>query len=291
MNVRPIVESDADAVASIVVQDSEALTGRPSRLGPNDVRDWWSRADLARDSWLFLDDGEPVAAGWLHPYGDKAAFAGVVAQRAKGRGYGSAIVERAETAAAGRGLARMHTWVPPEDAAAISLFRERGYDEVRRFYEMAIELAAAPPEPVVPEGFVLDVFREEDARAFHDTLEDAFRDHWEWHGTPFDEWWELRRDNDQSLWFVIRAGSEIAAAVRNDAERNGGGYVGIIGVRRDWRGRGLAKALLLRTFGEFWRRGVTRVSLDVDADSPTGATRLYETVGMHVEGAMAVYER
>ena len=291
MNVRPIVESDADAVASIVVQDSEALTGRPSRLGPNDVRDWWSRADLAHDSWLFLDDGEPVAAGWLHPYGDKAAFAGVVAQRAKGRGYGSAIVERAETAAAGRGLARMHTWVPPEDAAAISLFRERGYDEVRRFYEMAIEFAAAPPEPVVPEGFVLDLFREEDARAFHDTLEDAFRDHWEWHGTPFDEWWELRRDNDQSLWFVIRAGSEIAAAVRNDAERNGGGYAGIIGVRRDWRGRGLAKALLLRTFGEFWRRGVTRVSLDVDADSPTGATRLYETVGMHVEGAMAVYER
>jgi GNAT superfamily N-acetyltransferase len=291
VNVRPIVESDADVVASIVVQDSEALTGRPSRLGSNDVRDWWSRADLARDSWLFLDDGEPVAAGWLHPYGDKAAFAGVVAQRAKGRGYGSAIVERAETAAAGRGLARMHTWVPPEDSAAISLFRERGYDEVRRFYEMAIELAAAPPEPVVPEGFVLDVFREEDARAFHDTLEDAFRDHWEWHGTPFDEWWELRRDNDQSLWFVIRAGSEIAAAVRNDAERNGGGYVGIIGVRRDWRGRGLAKALLLRTFGEFWRRGVTRVSLDVDADSPTGATRLYESVGMHVEGAMAVYER
>ncbi len=291
MNVRPIVESDADAIASIVVEDSEALTGRPSRLGPNDVRDWWSRADLARDSWLFLDDGEPVAAGWLHPYGDKAAFAGVVAQRAKGRGYGSAIVERAETAAAGRGLARMHTWVPPEDEAAISLLRERGYDEVRRFYEMAIELTAAPPEPVVPEGFGLDLFREEDARAFHDTLEDAFRDHWEWHGTPFDEWWELRRDNDQSLWFVIRAGSEIAAAVRNDAERNGGGYVGIIGVRRDWRGRGLAKALLLRTFGEFWRRGVTRVSLDVDADSLTGATRLYESVGMHVEGAMAVYER
>ena len=291
MNVRPIVASDADAVASIVVEDSEALSGRPSRLGPNDVRDWWSRADLARDSWLFLDDGEPVAAGWLHPYGDKAAFAGVVAQRAKGRGYGSAIVERAEDRARARGLARMHTWVPPEDAAAISLLCERGYDEVRRFYEMAIELAATPPEPVVPEGFALDAFHEEDARAFHDTLEDAFRDHWEWHGTPFDEWWELRRKNDQGLWFVIRAGTEIAAAVRNDAERRGGGYVGIIGVRRDWRGRGLAKALLLRTFGEFWQRGVTRVSLDVDADSPTGATRLYESVGMRVEGAMAVYER
>ena len=103
--------------------------------------------------------------------------------------------------------------------------------------------------------------------------------------------WVFEEDDDQSLWFVIRVGTEIAAAVRNDAERRGGGYVGIIGVRRDWRGRGLAKALLLRTFGEFWQRGVTRVSLDVDADSPTGATRLYESVGMRVEGAMAVYER
>jgi mycothiol synthase len=291
VSVRPIADADAVAVAAIVVEDSEALTGRPSRLGPNDVRDWWSRVDLTRDSWLFLDDGEPVAAGWLHPYGEKAAFAGVVAQGEKGRGYGSAIVERAETTAQARGLARMHTWVPPEDAAAIALFRGRGYDEVRRFYEMAIHLAAPPPEPVVPEGFVLDTFREEDARAFHDALEDAFRDHWEWHGTPFDEWWELRRENDRSLWFVIRAGTEIAAAVRNDAERNGGGYVGIIGVRRGRRDRGLAKALLLRTFGEFWRRGITRVSLAVDADSPTGATRLYESVGMQVEAAMAVYER
>src|SRR5207245_3883261 len=116
-------------------------------------------------------------------------------------------------------------------------------------------------------------------------------DHWEWHGTPFETWWEMRRGDDQSLWFVVRDDGEIAAAVRNDANRNGGGYVGIIGVRRAWRGRGLAKALLRRPFGEFCRRGVTRVSLDVDADSPTGATKLYESVGMHVESAMVVYDR
>lgn len=194
MSERPITEADPDAVAAIVVADSEALTSRPSRLGPNDVRDWWSRADLTRDSWLFLEDGDPIAAGWLHPFGDKAAFAGIVAQGAKGRGLAGAIADRAETAAQARGLVRMHTWA-------------------------------------------------------------------------------------------------LAAAIRNDAERNDGGYVGIIGVRRAWRGRGLAKALLLRTFGEFWRRGTKRVSLDVDADSPTGATRLYESVGMYVEGAMAVYER
>ncbi len=119
---------------------------------------------------------------------------------------------------------------------------------------------------------------------------ESFQDHWEWHGSPFDEWWTLRHDDDHSLWFLVRDGDEIAAIVRNEA-REAGGYVGLLGVRRPWRGRGLGKALLHRTFAEFWRRGLTRVSLGVDADSPTGATKLYERVGMTVDSATVVYER
>ena len=291
MTERPLTDADAPAIAELVAADSEVVTGRPSHLGPSDVRGWWSRVDLAQDSWLLEEDGMPAAAAWLFPYGEKAAFAGIVAQGKKGRGLGAAMVARAEEAAKRRGLPRMHTWIPPEDEAAVALLRARGYEQVRIFYEMAVELDTEPDEPTVPSGLVLDAFREADARAFHDAIEEAFEDHWEWHGTPFDEWWELRRNEDHTLWFVVRDGDELAAAVRNDAERNGGGYVGIIGVRRAWRGRGLAKALLHRTFGEFWKRGERRVSLDVDADSLTGATKLYEAVGMRVEGAMAVYER
>ena len=79
--------------------------------------------------------------------------------------------------------------------------------------------------------------------------------------------------------------------MRNDPLRNGGGWVGALGVRRAWRGRGLGKALLLQSFGEFHRRGLPRASLGVDADSPTGATRLYEQAGMHVELEQIVFEK
>lgn len=291
MNVRPLTDEDAEAVTAVVGENIEALTGRPSRLGANVVREWWSRVELGRDSWRFEEDGEMRAAGWLFPYGEKAAFAGVVAQGAKGRGLGAALIDRAEMAAHARGLKRMHTWIPPEDDAAIALMHRRGYEEARRFYDMAVELSGPPPEPAVAAGLLLDVFRRDDARAFHAAIEDAFRDHWEWHGTPFDQWWEHRKNDDHILWFVVRDGDEIAAGVRNDPDRNGGGYVGILGVRRAWRGRGLAKALLHRTFGEFWKRGTSRISLDVDADNPTGATKLYESVGMHVESSTIVYER
>ena len=64
-----------------------------------------------------------------------------------------------------------------------------------------------------------------------------------------------------------------------------------LGVRRPWRGRGVGRALLLHTFGEFHRRGVDRVSLGVDAENPTGATRLYESVGMNTVLEQSVYEK
>ena len=65
----------------------------------------------------------------------------------------------------------------------------------------------------------------------------------------------------------------------------------MLGVRRAYRGRGLARALLLHTYGVFFARGERRVSLGVDASSPTGATKLYESVGMRVENEEIMWRR
>jgi len=62
-------------------------------------------------------------------------------------------------------------------------------------------------------------------------------------------------------------------------------------VLRPWRRRGLALALLHHTFGEFYRRGKRRVGLGVDADSLTGALRLYEKAGMHPIRQYASFEK
>jgi mycothiol synthase len=294
VNVRPIVPEDAAAVAAVARADEEALRGRPSHIEAAEVASWWERADLAHDSWLYEEDGEIAAFGWFDVWGDIGSYLGVVAQGAKGRGLGASLVDRGEAAVDRHGLARMHTFAPPEDTAAAELFRSRGYREVRRFYEMAIELAREPVVPELPAPLVLEPFRDEDARAFHAAMHESFQDHWEWHGTPFEEWWELRRGHDRDaqgpLWFVVRDGDELAAVVRNEA-REAAGYVGLLGVRRPWRGRGLGKALLYRTFAEFWRRGLRRVTLGVDAESPTGATKLYESVGMTVESSSVVFEK
>ncbi len=294
MNVRPITNDDLEAVAALAAEDETALHGRASRVGTADVRGWLTRADIGNDSWFYEEDGKPVAVSWFELYDDLGLFVGMVAQGAKGRGLGKRIVATGEARARERGAARVQTFSLEEDAAAAELFVQHGYTLVRRFYEMAIELDAAPTVPAVPDGFTLDGFRTEDARPFYETLDAAFQDHWEHHSIGFDRWWEEKQrahDFDPTLWFLVRDDDVVAAVIRNEPERNGGGYVGALGVARPWRGRGLGRALLLRTFAEFYSRGVPRVTLGVDAQSPTGATKLYESVGMTTENAAAVYEK
>ena len=294
VTMRAATRADAAAYAALVSDDEEALTGVRPRFVENDVLGWWQYSDLEHDSWLFDEEGRLVAAGECSLHGPVGVYFGVVAPDAKGRGLGSTMVELAEARLADKGAARLHAGTVAADEAARRLFEGRGYAEVRRFWQMAIELDGEPPEPELPAGLTLETFDEANAQAFHASLDEAFQDHWEHHSLPFEEWWEQKRaapDYDPTVWFVVRDGDEIAATVRNDPDRSGGGVIGALGVRRPWRGKGLGRALLLRSFAEFHRRGIDRVTLGVDAANPTGATRLYESVGMRVEREHVVFEK
>ena len=62
-------------------------------------------------------------------------------------------------------------------------------------------------------------------------------------------------------------------------------------MRAERRGRGAGEALLRRSFALFAGRGIRRVLLAVDAENATGATALYERVGMRVVGRFDWWER
>ena len=86
-----------------------------------------------------------------------------------------------------------------------------------------------------------------------------------WQVTTFGtEWW------DPSLVYLVREGDEIVAAEIN-ALRFGMGWIGTLGTRRPWRGRGLGRALIRTAFAELYRRGQRRIGLAVDAGNETGA--------------------
>ena len=56
-----------------------------------------------------------------------------------------------------------------------------------------------------------------------------------------------------------------------------------LGAVQEHRGQGLARALLLARMADDIERGFISTILHVDATNPTGATRLYESVGMVVD--------
>lgn len=290
MNVRPFSDDDAPIVAAFINAEEERFYERPGRLTGADILTF---LQYGKEAWVWEEDGRFVASAILGVHGDAANFRGFVADR--GRGIGTEILDRGEAFAHAEHLTKILTGAAEPNAEARALFESSGYREARRFYEMTIELTEEPPAPVLPEGLIVDGLRDDEYEAFYGALNEAFAEHWEWHPPPYDEWLERRRgqhrDEHGPVWFVVRDGDELAGVTRNDADVAGGGYVGAIGVRPTWRGKGIAKALLYRTFAEFWRRGTTRVTLDVDTQNETGAVMLYERVGMRVDTCGVAFEK
>ena len=168
-------------------------------------------------------------------------------------------------------------------------------------WEMAIDLSAAPPPPEWPEGVSLRTRGPGDEREFYRARCEAFRDHRGFADEPFEEgfarWLHIMQSEeyyDPALWFRAMSAGHTAGFVIGkpgaveDPEK---AWVDYLGVLRPHRCRGLGLALLRHIFGEFYRRGISRAGLVVDADSQTGATRLYEKAGMHVVRQHTAYEK
>jgi mycothiol synthase len=192
-------------------------------------------------------------------------------------------------------------WVNERDAAVNDAYLAAGFNLVRHSYHMRIELTETPPTPVWPAGITLRPFvpgRDDEAVAWVDR--EAFRDHWGFVERPFEadvqmlRHWMTEAGFDPTLWLVAVDGDRIAGISLNNPEADEDpetGWVGALGVLREYRHKGLATALLHHSFGEFYRRGKKAVGLGVDAYNLTGALRLYERVGMHVHRKHNTYEK
>jgi len=215
-----------------------------------------------------------------------------------GYGIGGSLIDWAEARAASQiDLAppgtRVITTMGANDKnqRAKRLLRRRGYSVGRYFLEMEITLEGTIEVPPVPGGITLRTIRtDEDVSAMSAATTEAFRDHFGFTESPqearIERWrqWRTSEMWDDDLAWLAMDGDRIVGVnvcLREHGAKEHQGYVATLGVVPDWRGRGLARYLLTTAFAEYQRRGKTSVSLHVDADSITGATRLYTGVGMH----------
>ncbi|HSC74203.1 MAG TPA: GNAT family N-acetyltransferase [Gaiellaceae bacterium] len=292
VSIRRATLDDAPAINELITAADVAVQGW-SESSEGELRGWWRLLDLEQSSWVVHDDDQVAAYAVGFAHADMLELDGYVHPEQRGRGFGAWLVGRAEERARELGKQRLLAFSLAGDDRAHRMFEQFGMRELRRYYRMMLELEREPEPPQWPDGLRVSTFEPEDARAFHTALGEAFEDEWNFVSMPFEEWREMRLvkdpDFDPSLWFVVRDGDEIAAVMRNEPDRSGAGFVGALGVRKPWRRRGIAQALLQHAFTEFHRRGKRRVALGVDAENPTGATRLYERAGMYVAYEAVTY--
>ncbi len=306
--VRPPLPEDGPPIVAMLNEETLALAGVATASLDWVAAPWTAPgADLEGDFAVIVGPAGDIAGYFFlesePPHA--AVFAvGCVGLRHHGRGVGGAMLSEIER------RARLRAAGAPGDAPILrvgaltgephvsALLEARGFREVRRFWAMRIFFAQPPRPPAPVPGVELRTFRPADEAAVYACLAEAFADHW---GGDFGsrEGWAHRHIHaaesyDAGLWRIAWEGGEVVGALVAELRSQEDprlGHVELLGVRRAARGRGIGEALLRSAFVAFAERGQDGANLHVDSESVTGATRLYERVGMTAEPRFSTWQK
>jgi mycothiol synthase len=183
---------------------------------------------------------------------------------------------------------------------ALAFAAASGYAPVRYGFVMRRDLGEPIPELPMPAGLETRPVTADQHRQIWDADVEAFRDHWESavrHEADFVRFFS-GPDLDTTLWQVAWQGDEVAGAIVNGIYRDENAHLGLaigwldhVSVRRPWRGRGLASALIVRSLATLRERGMDWAYLGVDSENPTGALQLYERFGFTVHRTWVTFRK
>ena len=283
------------------------------RESPDDWEAWFAHPsgfDPLADCLVGEVDGAIVAyaqtrASTDNDGGRNYSCGGEVDPAYRGRGIGRAVLrhnirhqrDRARREAgpgesAGTSIdRRLESWAFESQARRVRLLESEGFTVVRWFFEMLRPSLDDIADMPMPDGLEIRPVLPEHHRAIWAADIEAFRDHWgasEESEEAFDRFFGPP-DFRPELWRVAWDGEEVAGVVMNrilrafneqTGERRG--LLAGVSVRRPWRRRGLARALVAESLRAFRDAGMTSAVLGVDAENPTGALGVYESNGFAV---------
>jgi GNAT superfamily N-acetyltransferase len=184
-----------------------------------------------------------------------------------------------------------------------AMVEKAGYQPARYSFEMVQPDLENIPDFPLPEGLEVHPVFPEHYRAIWDADTEAFRDHWgfvEPGEEDYQAWLGDKTIFQPELWQIAWdiAENQVAGQVRTfiDHEQNQlynrkRGWTEFISVRRPWRRRGLARALIARSLRAQKAVGMTESALWVDSENPSGATRVYDDCGFRVVKRATIYKK
>lgn len=249
-----------------------------------------------RVTWWQEENGPRVFAtiGYVHPEWQRKGIGRALMEWAKQRHRAIAATQNY----AGEKFAQL--WITGTAVALQALARDLGYAPIRYAFDMVRPDLDNLPDYKLPAGIEIRPVTPDQYRAIWDADVEAFRDHWGF-SEPTEEDYRRWLDFpyfDPSLWTIAWDGDQVAGQVKSfinateNAEFNRKrGYTENISVRRPWRKRGVARALIVESFKILKARGMTEAALGVDAENPNGALRVYEDCGFRVVRRSATWRK
>jgi GNAT superfamily N-acetyltransferase len=194
-------------------------------------------------------------------------------------------------------------FVSETEAGLAVLLEQEGYKPIRYFHQMVRPTLEDIPDFPLPEGLEVRAALPEHYRAIWEAGAEAFRDHWGY-VQPTEEEYQGWLNNTSFfqpyLWQVAWdvASDQVAGQVgtfinhgENEKYNRKRGYTENISVRRPWRRKGLARALIVRSLHAQKEAGMTESALGVDSENLSGATRVYEDCGFRVVKRSSIYRK
>lgn len=255
---------------------------------------------FSRVEWQDSNDGERwyESVGIVHPAWRRRRIGTMLLAWSERRRGEIAASQAAAGEVTGR-VRAFTTFLLDGDRGGAVLLRQAGYAPFRQFASMQRPDLADVVDHPLPDGFeIRSVPGERSAmRQVFDADAEAFRDHFGWSQASDEKFAALLEDpeTDPALWVVAFDGDQVAGAVLNgihvDADGEPSGWLDSIFVRRPWRQRGLARALIARSLHLLRDRGLTTASLGVDIANVNEALRLYEACGFRVVSRATAYRK
>jgi len=297
------VDLAADAAAlAAVINATAAFDRREFALSPEDVRhdlEHQANFDLDLDVLVAEIDGRIIGEAERYVVIRESAavhqWDAFVHPDYRGRGIGRVFahwVERRafEVAAAWPDTEphQLGAWVDTNVPGGIRLLESEGYHRTRYGFTMLRPLSEPIPDAPLPNGLEVRPVVAADHRRIWAADSEAFRDHADAAirtDEDFERWFTMP-NIDTDLWRVAWADDEVAGSVmtfiwpdENEQMGLNRGWLEHISVRRPWRKRGLATALIADAMRGLRDTGIDEAILGVDAKNPTGALQLYESLG------------
>lgn len=281
--------------------------------GPEIEHQFAHTENLDVDNGLILVecDGEPVGyivARWRDELSGTRIYRhlGVVIPEYRRRGIGSAMLKWAQTylveIAATQPTAdqQFQTSANEDDAGVVAMLESDGYGVVSHDVNMVRPTLEDIPHRTLPDGVEIRPVEPDHMRAIWEADTEAFRDHAGATEPTELEWEAFVGDPgiQPHLWKVAWHGDRVVGQVRSfiNEETNAEigrqrGYTEDISTIREWRGKGIAGALICESLKELKQQGMTEAALGVHVENPNGAFRLYEGLGYQATSHFAEYQR